>query len=85
LKWRTGSESDLAIWPSPAHEALNVSLGAGNNAPFELLDARGARVGNGLLKAGSVTRISLDALAPGAYVLRTVLDHGEQRRAFIVR
>lgn len=79
------NEGGLVLWPSPAHEALSVSLENGNNAPYELLDAQGARVGSGMLKGRAVTRVPLDALAPGAYVLRAVLGQGEVRRAFLVR
>ncbi|MBP7514878.1 MAG: T9SS type A sorting domain-containing protein [Flavobacteriales bacterium] len=78
---QSASAPQLAAWPNPTRDALFVQ-GLERSAGFTLIDAMGRSVLTGTAQAGT-TRIGLDGISTGAYVLR-LLD-GSSRTLRILK
>jgi polyhydroxybutyrate depolymerase len=71
----------LSAWPNPALDAVMLD-GIDEPAPFVLVDAMGRNVRSGRL-TGERTRVQLDGLASGTYLLR--LTDGSGRSVRLVK
>lgn len=69
------SQSDVAVYPNPADEVLNVRFTANESAQVLLLDVSGRVV---LTHQGNATDVRLDVsdLNPGVYLMRITFDSG---------
>lgn len=65
-----------AVWPNPAHDAVNVRLPAGTVGVIELIDANGRVAKAQAANASGTSTISIIDLAPGLYTARAVSDGG---------
>ncbi|MFZ1691806.1 MAG: T9SS type A sorting domain-containing protein [Flavobacteriales bacterium] len=65
-----------AVWPNPAHDAVNVRLPNGMVGVVEMLDASGRIAKTHTVNASGTSTISIIELAPGLYTARVVNDGG---------
>lgn len=74
---------EWSLSPNPAsHEIMLMGKGLSAGTTWTIIDATGATVKSGRL-SGANDRIAVQALVPGAYVLRTMNDRGTQAARFI--
>lgn len=75
---QSASAPQLAAWPNPAGDLLFLQ-GLERSAGFTLIDAMGRSVLTGTAQAGT-TRIGLEGIGTGAYVLRLLDGSGRTLR-----
>ena len=75
---QSASAAQLAAWPNPAGDLLFVQ-GLDRSAGFTLIDAMGRSVLAGTARAGT-TRIGLEGIGTGAYLLRLLDGSGRTLR-----
>jgi hypothetical protein len=64
------ANSQLSIYPNPAHDLLSVALGDGNPANIDIFDIRGNKVLS-IPSASGFLRIDISSLPKGIYILRS--------------
>ncbi len=72
---------DLALWPNPATGAVRVAFG---REPFEgrVVDAAGRT--RRTFRGAGPTRVALDGLAPGTYLVEAVSAEGQARTPLLI-
>lgn len=58
----------LSVYPNPATEVLNIDI-ANRKSAYSIRDMAGREVNRGVLNRGALAQISVNDLAPGAYVI----------------
>lgn len=79
----TMATAGIGVYPVPAHDRLFVS-GAPAGSAYQLIDAQGRRVAQGLLQQAPQP-IALDGVAPGFHVLVIAGANGMHRHPVVVQ
>ncbi len=70
-EWISGGAPQLSIYPVPATDRLNVSIGYHvTTTVYSIIDITGRTVGSGTMQ-GSISQINVAGLLPGIHVFRT--------------
>lgn len=77
--------TNLSIWPNPANDVLNFSLGnVSADVTIDIIDVTGRVVISKLFKNTSQERINLTDLSNGSYVVRFISKNGSTHKNIIV-
>ncbi|MBS1583536.1 MAG: VCBS repeat-containing protein [Bacteroidetes bacterium] len=80
-----GAGDGLAVYPNPAHGAVNIALGTlAGTVDLDLLDVTGRVVRTERTAAGTVHRMDVSALSPGGYSLRVRCAGGTLVKRIVV-
>ncbi|MFN8349856.1 MAG: S8 family serine peptidase [Flavobacteriales bacterium] len=78
------SSSGFKLWPVPARGTLFVTVDGPSALRYDVIDARGAAVMRGSLRAAGTSLLDIGSLEPGAYTLRALVGDRAWPQRFVV-
>jgi subtilisin family serine protease len=80
-----GTSSGFRVWPVPASGTLFVTVDGASAFTYDIIDAAGAAVKRGALRADGTSVLDIGALSPGTYTMRVAYGERTALRSFVVR